>query len=199
MLSYSTYLQRSIILKWMPHPIPNWHLFCSKSTMETLEQYMKSAQNYKDTRTTSWRRSGVFVVNSEKISHKTLEQCDTVKCRLGCLVLHLSMIVTNRLLNSVMLNYEKIHSIIHHSFHHYLHQYDSKWKVADSCISTKSSFNLHSSILRFFLKTFLSSIFFFNQFIPHTNLSYKCNTSVGGSKSWGFCNIWNETVFLGLV
>ena len=34
-------------------PIPNWHLFCSKSTMETLEQCMKSVQNHKDTRTTS--------------------------------------------------------------------------------------------------------------------------------------------------
>ena len=40
---------------------------CSKLTIETLEQGVKNMVNFnnKDTRTTRWRRSGVFIVNFE--------------------------------------------------------------------------------------------------------------------------------------
>ena len=46
---------------------------CSKLTIETLEQgrnMLKS--NNKDTRTTPWRRSGIFIVSFEQISHLVL-------------------------------------------------------------------------------------------------------------------------------
>ena len=47
------------ILKYRDHPTP-WAFTCSKLTIKTLEQWRL------------WRRSGVFIVNFEHISHLVL-------------------------------------------------------------------------------------------------------------------------------
>ena len=54
------------------------HLFCSKLTLDTLEQDVKYVRTIKTPEWRQWRRSGVCIVNFEYITHLAIVNLEHV-------------------------------------------------------------------------------------------------------------------------